>query len=98
MTRLFRVFIPTSVLALLISEVILLHFCFVMALIVVTDVDPEFVLFYDGGLPRISIAVLSILLALYFQDLYTELRIRSRSRASCFHPGSIQPVARVWLT
>ena len=78
MTRLFRVFIPTSVLALLISEVILLHFCFVMALILVTDVDPEFVLFYDGGLPRISIAVLSILVALYFQDLYNELRIRSR--------------------
>jgi len=78
MIRLFRVFIPTSVVALLISEVILLFFCFVIALTLVSDVDPEFVLLYDGGLPRISIAVISVLVALYFQDLYAELRIRSR--------------------
>jgi sugar transferase (PEP-CTERM system associated) len=78
MIRLFRVFIPTSVVALLVSEVILLYLCFVIALMAVTEVDPEFVLFYDGGFPRISIAVFSILIALYFQDLYTELRIRSR--------------------
>ncbi len=78
MIRIFRVFIPTSVVALLISEVILLYFCFVIAVTAVTDVDPEFVLIYDGGLPRISIAVLSVLVVLYFQDLYAELRIRSR--------------------
>jgi len=78
MIRLFQVFIPASVVALLVSEVILLYFCFGIALTLVTDVDPEFVLFYDGGLARISIAVFSILVALYFQDLYTELRIRSR--------------------
>ncbi|MFN0103228.1 MAG: sugar transferase [Bryobacteraceae bacterium] len=78
MIRLFRVFIPASVVALLISEVILLFLCFVVAQIFVTEVDPEFVLLYDGGLPRISIAVFSILIGLYFQDLYTELRIRSR--------------------
>lgn len=78
MIRVFRVFIPTSVIALLISEVILLFLCFVVALMLVTDVDPEFILFYDGGLPRITIAVVSILTGLYFQDLYTELRIRSR--------------------
>jgi sugar transferase (PEP-CTERM system associated) len=76
--RLFRVFIPTSVLALLVSEIILLYFCFILATTAVSEVDPEFVLLYDGGLPRISIAVFSILIALYFQDLYTELRIRSR--------------------
>jgi sugar transferase (PEP-CTERM system associated) len=78
MIRLFRVFIPTSVLALLISEVILIYFCFVIAVTAVTEVDPEFVLFFDGGLTRISIAVASVMVALYFQDLYTELRIRSR--------------------
>ena len=78
MIRIFRVFIPTSVVALLISEVILLVMCFVVALVSATDVDPEFVLLYDGGGPRIAIAVLSILLGLYFQDLYTDLRIRSR--------------------
>jgi sugar transferase (PEP-CTERM system associated) len=78
MIRLFRVFIPTSVVALLISEVILIYFCFVIAVTAVTEVDPEFVLLFDGGLARISIAVASVMVALYFQDLYTELRIRSR--------------------
>jgi sugar transferase (PEP-CTERM system associated) len=78
MIRVFRVFIPTSVLALLLSEIVLLFLCFVVAQVAVTEVDAEFVLLYDGGLGRISIAVTSILLALYFQDLYTELRIRSR--------------------
>ncbi|MBL8240549.1 MAG: sugar transferase [Bryobacterales bacterium] len=78
MIRVFRVFIPTSVLALLLSEIALLYLCFVLAQVSVTEVDAEFVLLYDGGLARISIAVFSILLALYFQDLYTELRIRSR--------------------
>jgi sugar transferase (PEP-CTERM system associated) len=78
MIRLFRVFIPTSVLALLISEVILLYFCFVIVVAAVTEVDPEFVLLFDGGLSRISVAVASIMVALYFQDLYNELRIRSR--------------------
>lgn len=78
MIRIFRVFIPTSVVALLIAEVILLVMCFVVALVSATEVDPEFVLLYDGGIHRIAIAVLSILLGLYFQDLYTDLRIRSR--------------------
>ncbi|MBI2689890.1 MAG: sugar transferase [Acidobacteria bacterium] len=78
MIRLFQVFIPTSVVALLISEVILLFLCFVVAMVSILDVDPEFMMFYDGGAPRIAIAVVSILMGLYFQDLYTELRIRSR--------------------
>ena len=78
MIRLFRVFIPTSVVALLISEIIFLILSFVIAIMSVTEVDPVFVLFYDLGLPRIAIAVFSILVGLYFQDMYTELRIRSR--------------------
>jgi sugar transferase (PEP-CTERM system associated) len=71
-------FIPTGVVALLFSEVVLLYLSFFVATMFVTEVDLEFVLLYDGGLFRITIAVLSILLALYFQDLYTELRIRRR--------------------
>src|SRR5262245_6906417 len=78
MIRLFQVFIPTSVVALLISEVILMFSCFVVSMVSVLDADPEYVLFYDGGAPRIAVAVASILVGLYFQDLYTELRIRSR--------------------
>ncbi len=78
MIRLFRVFIPASVVALLISEAILMLMAYVVALTLVMDIDPEFLLLYEGGLIRIGIAVMSILLGLYFQDLYTELRIRSR--------------------
>lgn len=78
MIRLFRVFIPTSILALLTSEVVLLGSAFILAFSSVLEADPAFVLLYDGGWPRIAFAVLSILVALYFQDLYAELRIRSR--------------------
>jgi sugar transferase (PEP-CTERM system associated) len=78
MIRLFRVFIPASVVALLISEAILMTMAYVIAVTLVMDIDPEFLLLYEGGLIRIAIAVMSILLGLYFQDLYTELRIRSR--------------------
>lgn len=78
MIRLFRVFIPTSILALLVSEVVLLSSAFVLAFSSVLEADPVFVLLYDGGWPRIAFALASILIALYFQDLYAELRIQSR--------------------
>jgi len=78
MIRLFQVSIPTSVIALLVSEVILLFFFFVIASSIVIEVDLEFLLLFDGGLFKISIAVVSILVALYLQDLYTDLRVRSR--------------------
>lgn len=71
-------FIPTSVVLLLFSEVILLFSAFVLAMMHLSEVDIEFLLLYDGGLFRISIAVASILGGLYLQDLYTEVRIRSR--------------------
>ena len=78
MIRLFRVFIPHSVLLLLLSEAVLLYFCLCLASILILDVDPQFFLFYDGGLARFSIVVVSILGGMYFEDLYTNLRIRSR--------------------
>src|SRR5262245_60204923 len=78
MIRLFRVFVPTSVVALLISEVVLIFSCFIIASYLVLDTDPEIFLLYDGGLQRMSLVVASMMLGLYFQDLYTNLRIRSR--------------------
>jgi sugar transferase (PEP-CTERM system associated) len=78
MIRLFRVFIPTSVVALLISEILLFYLCFGIASAWVLDADPEFFILYDGGFPRITLAVFSILTGLYFQDLYTNLRIPGR--------------------
>lgn len=78
MIRLFNVFIPGSVLALLFSEIVLLYLCFILPSYWILEVDPEFMLLYDSGLFRISIAVACILLGMYFQDLYTNLRIQSR--------------------
>jgi sugar transferase (PEP-CTERM system associated) len=78
MIRLFRVFIPTSVVALLISEIVLVFACFVLATYVVLEVGPDVMLLYEGGLGNIAIVAASVILGLYFNDLYTELRVRSR--------------------
>jgi sugar transferase (PEP-CTERM system associated) len=78
MIRLFRVFIPTSVLVLLLSEFVLLTFCFILAAYLLLEVDPTIFLFYDGGLARTMPVVGTILFGLHFFDLYTEIRARSR--------------------
>ncbi len=78
MIRIFRVFIPTSVVALLLSEVVLIYFSLICASLVVNDVDPEFFLLEQEGLFRITIVVASVVVGLYFQDLYNNLRVRSR--------------------
>ena len=80
MIRLFRVFIPASTVALALSEIILVYLCFVLSAFMVLEVDPEYFLIYDGGLLRITLAVVSISISLYFQDLYDDLRILSRIR------------------
>lgn len=80
MIRLFRVFIPTSTVALAISEILLLYLAFVLSAFLVLEVDPEYFLIYDGGLLRISVAVGSIAVSLYLQDLYDDLRIANRVR------------------
>ena len=79
MIRLFRVFVPTSVVALVLSEVILIFACFIIATYLVVDSDPQVFLLYDGGLSRITLVVVSVLLGLYFQDLYNDFRIRSKT-------------------
>ena len=78
MIRLFRVFVPTSVVALLLSEIILTYTCYVIAAFVVLDVDPQVFLLYDNGWVRIAIVVAFIMLGVYFHDLYTQFRIKSR--------------------
>ncbi len=78
MIRLFRVFVPASVIALLISEAILIYTCYVIATFIVMDVDPEVFLLYDNGWARIGVVVLCLMVGIYFQDLYTQFRIKSR--------------------
>jgi sugar transferase (PEP-CTERM system associated) len=72
--RLFRVFIPASVVALLISEIILVLGCYVLA-IYFLGLDPAFFLFEEGNYGKLLIVTATIILGLYFQDLYGDLRI-----------------------
>lgn len=78
MIRLFRVFVPSSVIALLVSEAILIYTCYVVATFIVLYEDPQVFLFDDNGLGRIAVVVLCILVGIYFHDLYEEFRIKSR--------------------
>ena len=77
--RLFQVYVPTTVVALLVSEIFLTFSCFLIATVIVIDLEPQFFLLYEGGLLRIILVIISILLGLYFHDLYTNVRIRSRT-------------------
>ncbi len=76
MIRLFRVFIPASVVALLISEIILILGCYVISIFFL-GLDPAFYLFDEGNYYKLLIVTAIIILGLYFQDLYAELRITS---------------------
>ena len=78
MIRLFRVFIPTSVVALLVSEVILTYTCYVVATFLMLEAAPEVFLLDDNGWLRIVLVVACLMLGIYFHDLYTQFRIRSR--------------------
>ena len=78
MIRVFRVFVPTTIFILLISEFLLLCFCYVLATYLVLEVDPSIFLLYDGGFARILPVVLTILFGLHFFDLYSDLAKRTR--------------------
>src|SRR3954453_15741371 len=78
MIRLFKVFIPVATLTLLISEVLLVSSAFVFATYLVLEVDPTVFLLYDGGIFRIALGLISILLGLYFHDLYSKVHVKSK--------------------
>ncbi len=77
MIRLFRVFVPASVVALLISEIVLVLACYLVALLVL-GIDPGFYLFGENNYWKLLVITGLIILLLYFQDLYGNLRISSR--------------------
>ncbi len=77
MIRLFRVFIPASVLALLTSEILLILACYVASLLVL-GIDPFFYLFAENYYWKLLIVAGLIVFIFYFQDLYANLRITSR--------------------
>jgi sugar transferase (PEP-CTERM system associated) len=78
MMRVFRVAVPTSIFVLLVSEFLLLAFCYVVATYLNLQVDPTVFLWYDGGLARILVVIVSILIGLHFMDLYSEVHTVSK--------------------
>lgn len=78
MIRLFRVFIPTSVVGLLLIETLLIFGLYSAVLFWRDDFSAEIYLLYEGGFGRVAIVTVSILLGLYFNDLYSKLWVRSR--------------------
>lgn len=78
MIRLFQVFVPVGAFTLLVCETLLITSAFVLAAYMTLGVAPAVFLLYDSGLQRILLVVVSILLGLHFQDLYSQTRVKSR--------------------
>ena len=76
MIRLFRVFIPKSIVALVICDFLLIAACYVAGSFLLAD-DLGIFLWVEDGARNISIAAFSVLLSFYFQNLYSEFRVRS---------------------
>jgi sugar transferase (PEP-CTERM system associated) len=79
MVRIFRIFIPTSVIALLFSELALIFFCYLLAILAVQhEADAVVFLLDDNGLGRIAVVTFCIMTGMYFQDLYWKFRVHSK--------------------
>ena len=78
MIRLFKISVPGSVLALILSEAVLLFSCYLVAAYVTLDAAPDVFLLDADGLWSIALVVLVIIAGLYFADLYQTYRIQSR--------------------
>ena len=79
MIRLFKVFFPTGVFALLVSELVLCAACYVVAVMVIYSPFWDSYLWDEGGWVTLVPVVLSVVLSFYYQDMYINLRIRSRT-------------------
>src|SRR5258705_11113039 len=79
MIRIFKVSIPGSAVVLLFSEAILVLSCYVVACYATLDIPADVFLDVEGGWLRIAIVDAFILLGLYFNDLYEDYRILSRT-------------------
>lgn len=79
MIRLFQVFIPTSVVGLVISEALLVTACYLAGFYLAGGVSLDLYLMYGGGAAAIGIAVATVLAGIYFHDLYSEFRVLRRT-------------------
>jgi lipopolysaccharide/colanic/teichoic acid biosynthesis glycosyltransferase len=78
MIRLFKVSVPSSAVALVISEALLLFSCYLFAAWLLVDVPLVVFLFDQGGYWHTAFITAVIMLGLYFNDLYEDHRVASR--------------------
>jgi sugar transferase (PEP-CTERM system associated) len=82
MVKIFKVFVPVSVIALLLCEAVILYGCYLAGLYLAQWLfeDPTFAeeFLINNGLLRLSIVVGTIMFSLYFNDLYDSFHISSR--------------------
>jgi sugar transferase (PEP-CTERM system associated) len=77
MVRLFKVFIPVVTLVLLVSECILIAGCFVLATYLFLPESASVFLSTGGGTVGIALVIVTIVVGLYLNDLYTEIQVKS---------------------
>lgn len=78
MIRLFHVYIPTGTFLVGIFEILLAASAFVFATYLLVDVDPTDYLLNNYGGYAIGLVVLTLILGLYFNNLYSEIHVKSR--------------------
>ena len=78
MIRVIRHHAPAGALPLLITEIILACGCFYAAGMVLFGPDPSIYFLWEGGAPRVLLGLATLLMALYFFDLYKEPAVTSR--------------------
>src|SRR5581483_10555651 len=77
MLRLLCTLVPARVAILLASEFTLTYACYVAAVLMVVRIDRDGFLEERGWL-RIALVAISVTAGIYFHDLYSDFRIRSR--------------------
>jgi len=79
MIRLFNVVIPTRITVLFFSELLIAAASYLLAgWLTFSEMGLQIFLFYEDGTWRLGIVLASILLGVYFQNLYTQVQVRSR--------------------
>jgi sugar transferase (PEP-CTERM system associated) len=82
MIRIFPVYVPSRILALVISDSVLIFGAFYLATIIILSGNPDRLpyvfLEQQQGWFNIGVSVLCILIGLYLQDLYSDIYVKSR--------------------
>ncbi|MGE5488925.1 MAG: hypothetical protein ACM3ZB_14010, partial [bacterium] len=77
MLRLFRVPVPAGVLVVLSADVALLFASYIAALLLSFGTGGSVFLWFEGGFACVSVVVAGFILAMYYQDMYSQLGTRA---------------------